>query len=107
MAEGMAHALLNAAVGGEPLGGVGEVAPLALGQRDDSPGRAPPAFDLGDRIAVSVDEDELGRAAGAAGAGAGGAPADVEDEGGAVARLEQAVAAEHRQPRFLLGGDDL
>ena len=39
---------------------------------------------------VLVDQHQLGRAA-----------ADVEDQRGAVARLEQLVAAEHGKPRFL------
>ena len=95
VAEGVADALAHPPVGGEPFLGGGEVAALALGQRYDAPGRAPPAFDP--RLAaVGVDQHQLGRAA-----------ANVEDQGRAVARLEQAVAAEHRQPRFLLGRDDL
>ena len=49
----------------------------------------------GCRLAL-LDQHQLGRSA-----------ADVEDQRRPVARLEQLVAAEHRQPRFLLRGDDL
>src|SRR3546814_3406812 len=34
-------------------------------------------------------------------------PIYVEDERGAVARLQQRVAAQHRQPRLLLRADDV
>ena len=91
----MADALAHPPVSGQPLFAGGEVPPLAVGQRNHAPGRAPPASDA--RFAsVGVDQDELGRAA-----------ADVEDQGRAVAGLEQPVAAEHGKPRLFLGRDDL
>src|SRR3546814_2623572 len=37
----------------------------------------------------------------------GRSAANVEDERGAVARLQQRVAAQHRQPRLLLRADDV
>ena len=95
MAEGVADALAHPAVGGEPFLGRGEIAALALGQRDHAPGRAPPAFDPGLAL-VGVDQHQFGRAA-----------ANVEDQGRAVAGLEQPVAAEHGEPRLLLRRDDL
>src|SRR5690606_14391639 len=71
-----------------------EAATLALGQRKDAPGRAPPALDS--RLAAfGIDQHQLGRTA-----------ADVEDQRRAVARFEKPVAAQHRQPGLFLRRDD-
>ena len=88
--EGVARALAHPVVGGEPVLALDRRAALALGQRHDAPRRAPPAADPR-RVLALLDQHQLGRAA-----------ADVEDQRRAVAGLEQFVAAEHRQPRFLL-----
>ena len=66
-----------------------------LGQRDDTPRRAVPVQHARYR-ALGVDQHQLGRSA-----------TDVEDQRRIVARLDQHVAAEHRQPRFFLGRDDV
>ena len=47
-------------------------------------------------VAMRVDQHQLGRSA-----------ANVEHQGRIVARLDQRVAAEHRQPRLFLGRDDV
>ena len=54
-----------------------------------------PVKHLGDR-AARVDQHQLGRSA-----------TDVENQRGIVTRLDQGVAAEDSQTRFLLGGDDV
>jgi hypothetical protein len=90
--KSVADALAHAAEGGDTLGLVLELAAFAFRQRDDAPGRAPPALDPRHLVAVRVDQHKLGRAA-----------ANVEDERRPVARLEQPMAAEHGQPRLLLG----
>ena len=68
----------------------------AFGERHDAPGRAVPVDHARGFTGLRLDQHQFGRAA-----------ADIEDEGRAVARLDQRVAAEHRQPCFLLGRDDV
>jgi len=75
------------------LVGAGLLGPDGLGERDHAPGHALPVEDAWHRRA-RLDQHQLGRAA-----------ADIEDHRRTDAVFEQDVAAEHRQPRFLLRRD--
>ena len=66
-----------------------------LGQRHDAPRHADPVVDL--HVMVGhIDVHQLGRSA-----------ADVEDQRRAFAGLHQIVAAQHREPGFLGGRNDV
>ena len=93
--EGVPRALAHPFVGGDPVRALEMLAALALGQGNHAPRRAPPGADPRSPFFL-VDQHQLGRAA-----------ADVEDQRGPVAWLEQFVAAEHREPGFLLRPDDV
>ena len=93
--EGAARALAHALIGLQPVRALERLLALAFGQRDDAPRRAPPGADPR-RALLLVDQHQLGRAA-----------ADVEDQRRPIAGLEQLVAAQDGEPRFLRGLDDV
>ena len=93
--EAAHRALAHAVVSGDAVGALERLAAFAFGQRHHPPRRRPPGADA--RVFLAMfDQHELGRAA-----------ADVEDQRRPAAGLEQFVAAEHRQPGFLLRRDDV
>src|SRR5439155_25447505 len=75
--KGVPRTLAHPFVGCDPVGTFERLPALAFGQRHDTPRRAPPGADPGDALLL-VDQDELRRPA-----------TDIEDERGAVARLQQ------------------
>ncbi len=95
LVEGAAHALSHSLVCLDPVFALERLPAFAFGQRNDAPWRAPPTPDPG-HPAHLVDQHQLGRTA-----------ADVEDQRRAVAGLQQFVAAEHREPSFFRGFDNL
>ena len=94
--EASRHARRASGIGGGAARRAASPCPTALGQRHDAPRHAVPVEDARAPARRDIDQHQFGRSA-----------ADVEDQRRAVARLEQRMAAEHRQPRFLLGGDDV
>ena len=73
--EGTARALAHSEVSFDPVRPFELLLALALGQRDHSPGRAPPGLDLGSAIAL-INENQLGRSS-----------ANIENQRRPIARL--------------------
>ena len=97
--ERLDDARFHPLIGGDALGRCRQILLFGFGKRDHAPGDADPVGDLrGASIAGPAGQqfDQFGRSA-----------ADVEDQCGSVALLEQRVASGDRQPCFLAWVDDV
>ena len=93
--ETLQHAFAHPVIGGEPIAQQTAIPRFGFGKRHDAPGHAPP-FQRARLRPARIYDNQLGRSA-----------ANIENQRRPVAHFQQAMAANHRQPRLFLWRDNI